>query len=138
MLDVPPSTLENGEYYVQGDAVWRAPIIKRRPTGGAEITVGFRVCDASPWVNAEDIARCLTAAAQLPAALNAFDTAMTVADQARIEWDEAPKGMKAGKLLIALTDAGFRYRADISEMHAAITEAKRVAEECSTSKSEAK
>lgn len=55
--------------------------------------------------------------ARLRAALAA---AVKVADEAREEWDSAPSGMKAGKLLIALSGGCPRYRADIDEIHAAL------------------
>lgn len=47
----------------------------------------------------------------------ALATAIKVAGEARKIWDEAPSGMKAGKLLIALSDPTLSYREDISEMH---------------------
>lgn len=53
----------------------------------------------------------------------AFHTAMKVASEARKEWDKAPDGMKAGKLLIALIDPRLHYRQDITDMHAAFSEA---------------
>lgn len=56
--------------------------------------------------------------------VQALETAIRVADEARAEWDKAPDGMKAGKLLIALSDPSLKYRADISEMHAALAAAK--------------
>ncbi len=43
--------------------------------------------------------------------------AIEVAEEARVEWDEAPSGMRAGKLLIALTGGIPIYRADITEIH---------------------
>ncbi len=50
----------------------------------------------------------------------ALMAARSVAEEARVEWDEAPEGMKAGKLLIALSGALPGYRADIDEIHATI------------------
>lgn len=47
----------------------------------------------------------------------ALETALKVANEAREEWDRAPNGMKAGKLLIALSNAKLKYRADITAMH---------------------
>jgi hypothetical protein len=54
---------------------------------------------------------------QMAAALR---DAIRVADEAREEWDKAPSGMKAGKLLIALSDPSLKYRADITAIHAAL------------------
>jgi len=54
----------------------------------------------------------------------ALSMAIRVADEARIEWDTAPNGMRAGKLLIALSDARVKYRADITEIHATLAAAK--------------
>lgn len=50
----------------------------------------------------------------------ALALAVTVADEARNEWDAAPSGMKAGKLLIALSGNLPGYRADIDTIHAAL------------------
>ena len=46
--------------------------------------------------------------------------AIKIAHEARIEWDKAPSGMKAGKLLIALSGNLPGYRADIDKIHAAL------------------
>lgn len=59
--------------------------------------------------------------AERDALRKALRTAIKVADEAREEWDKAPSGMKAGKLLIALSDPKLKYRADITEMHAALS-----------------
>lgn len=50
----------------------------------------------------------------------ALRSAVAVADEAREEWDAAPAGMKAGKLLIALSGGLPGYRGDIDEIHAAL------------------
>jgi hypothetical protein len=50
---------------------------------------------------------------------DALETAVKVADEARDEWDAAPSGMRAGKLLIALSNRRMNYRHDITTMHAA-------------------
>jgi hypothetical protein len=48
----------------------------------------------------------------------ALETAIKVAGEARDEWDRAPNGMKAGKLLVALAGSPkLNYRADITGMH---------------------
>jgi hypothetical protein len=49
--------------------------------------------------------------------------ARSVAEEARVEWDQAPEGMRAGKLLIALSGALPGYRDDIDEIHATISSA---------------
>lgn len=49
-----------------------------------------------------------------------LQAAIRVADEAVDEWDKAPAGMRAGKLLMALAGHRPRYRADIDEIHAAI------------------
>ena len=53
----------------------------------------------------------------------ALVAAVKVADEARDEWDAAPAGMKAGKLLIALSGRLTGYRADIDAIHAALAKA---------------
>lgn len=47
----------------------------------------------------------------------ALQRAIKVADEAREEWDKAPSGMRAGKILIALSGHLPGYRADIDEIH---------------------
>lgn len=57
--------------------------------------------------------------------LRALKTAVAIADLARKEWDAAPDGMRAGKLLIALSGHCPGYRSDIDAIHAAIAAAER-------------
>lgn len=47
----------------------------------------------------------------------ALSSVPVIAEEIRLKWDE---GMRAGKLLIALTDPKLRYRADITAIHNAI------------------
>jgi hypothetical protein len=51
----------------------------------------------------------------------ALASAVKIADEAREEWDKAPSGMRAGKILIALAGGCPRYRADIDKIHAALS-----------------
>ncbi len=51
---------------------------------------------------------------------NLLRIAVKVADEAREVWDNAPSGMKAGKLLIALSGKLPGYRFDIDEIHTAL------------------
>lgn len=46
--------------------------------------------------------------------------AIKVAEEAREEWDEAPSGMRAGKILIALAGGCPGYRRDIDDIHEAL------------------
>jgi hypothetical protein len=50
----------------------------------------------------------------------ALQAAIKIADEAREEWDKAPAGMRAGKLLIALSGHLKGYRPDIDAIHAAL------------------
>lgn len=59
--------------------------------------------------------------------LTALKTAVKVAGEAADEWDKAPEGMKAGKLLIALSGGLPGYRRDIDAIHAALAKMDRVA-----------
>ena len=81
--------------------------------GYGELTEGFSF---SGIIGTPD-ARLIVAAPEL---LEALKTAVKAAEEARREWDAAPNGMKAGKLLIALGGGLPGYRADIDEIHAAI------------------
>lgn len=46
--------------------------------------------------------------------------AIEVAEEAFNEWDAAPDGMRAGKILKALSGSAPRYRADIDAIHDAL------------------
>lgn len=50
-------------------------------------------------------------------ALAALDIAIATAEHARKEWDDAPASMKAGKILIALSEPKLNYQRDITQMH---------------------
>lgn len=50
----------------------------------------------------------------------ALQRAVKIADEAREEWDKAPSGMRAGKILIALSGGCPGYRKDIDEIHEAL------------------
>lgn len=65
-------------------------------------------------------ARLIAAA---PALYEALKAAVSIAEEARKEWDAAPNGMRAGKLLIALAGHIKGYRADIDAIHAALAKA---------------
>jgi hypothetical protein len=47
----------------------------------------------------------------------ALQWAIKIAEEARQEWDAAPSGMRAGKLLIALSGNLKGYRTDIDAIH---------------------
>jgi hypothetical protein len=49
----------------------------------------------------------------------ALEMAIKVADEAADEWDKAPEGMRAGKILLALAGHRPKYRADTDAIHAA-------------------
>lgn len=51
----------------------------------------------------------------------ALASAIKIAGEARREWDAAPGGMRAGKILIALAGGAKGYRADIDAIHAALS-----------------
>lgn len=52
--------------------------------------------------------------------LEALKSVPIIAEEIRQKWDA---DMRAGKLLIALTDPTLKYRADITAIHAAIAKA---------------
>ena len=57
--------------------------------------------------------------------LAALKSAVGIASEAAREWDMAPNGMKAGKLLLALCGHVKGYRRDIDAIHEAIARAER-------------
>lgn len=57
--------------------------------------------------------------------LEALEAAVKIADEAREEWDKAPSGMRAGKLLIALSGHLKGYRLETDAIHAALAQARR-------------
>ena len=57
----------------------------------------------------------------------ALRKAIAIANLARREWDAAPEGARAGKLLIALSGLFRGYRDDIDEIHNALAASDRVA-----------
>ncbi len=67
-----------------------------------------------------DIARLRTERAELASALAA---AIRVAREAADEWDTAPAGMRAGKILLALSGWRPGYRPDTDLIHEAIANA---------------
>jgi hypothetical protein len=56
------------------------------------------------------------------ALIEALKAAIRIADEARDEWDEAPSGIRAGKILIALSGGCPGYRADIDQIHEVLSE----------------
>lgn len=50
----------------------------------------------------------------------ALERAIKVVNEAAEEWDKAPEGMRAGKILLALAGHRPRYRVDIDEIHDAL------------------
>lgn len=78
----------------------------------------FQVCHRSATVRIHEVKAINEELA------GALEATLNVAEEARKEWDAAPQGMKAGKLLCALTDKNINYRADISAIHAALAKHK--------------
>jgi hypothetical protein len=54
--------------------------------------------------------------------IDALVKTVRIADEARDEWDRAPSGMRAGKILVALSGGCAGYRADIDAIHSTIAE----------------
>lgn len=81
------------------ERIWAA-VQKRQPEG-------FKV----PPTTVADVCRAL-------------ETAVSIAGEAQREWDAAPSGMRAGKILIALAGGIPGYRADTDAIHQALKLAK--------------
>jgi hypothetical protein len=56
--------------------------------------------------------------------VDALELAVYAAEDARLEWDNAPSGMRAGKILIALAGGCKGYRPDTDRIHAILAKAK--------------
>lgn len=56
----------------------------------------------------------------------ALERAIKIAGEAQREWDEAPAGMRAGKILMALAGYAPGYRSDIDEIHTALKDRKEL------------
>jgi hypothetical protein len=85
--------------------------------------IGWPSADQPGFVTAhpDDIAEAIRAHAK--PLVDALNAAVNIADEAAREWDAAPFGMKAGKLLLALAGHVKGYRADITAIHEAIAKA---------------
>lgn len=52
-----PTMGRNGEYYVKAGAVWKSPIFRRNAAdNGDTVTIGFKVCTPSEWIDAGTLA----------------------------------------------------------------------------------
>jgi hypothetical protein len=116
----------------------------RSPKDGVFASGDKRICDVRGWdhliagkntdaeineaneifvANGRLIAAAPTMAAELSRLREALMSAIAIAEEARREWDAAPNGMRAGKILIALAGGCPGYRADIDAIHAIIAKA---------------
>lgn len=85
--------------------------------GGVKDAAGEIVCICHDFELATALADRLNRADALEAALR---SAIKIAEEAADEWDKAPSGMRAGKILLALAGHVKGYRADITAIHAAL------------------
>jgi hypothetical protein len=69
-----------------------------------------------------DLHLCEMILKELDQTRDALRAAILIAGQAQKEWDMAPDGMKAGKILIALAGGCPGYRADIDAIHSVLKE----------------
>lgn len=75
----------------------------------------LRILDEQFEAQSSDVARCDRMA-------EALRTAVRVAAEAAEEWDKAPSGMRAGKILLALAGRVPGYRQDTDAIHAALAD----------------
>lgn len=66
---------------------------------------------------ASEIGHLLARVAELESTLR---SAVKIANEAAEEWDKAPSGMRAGKILLALAGHRRGYRPDTDAIHAAL------------------
>jgi hypothetical protein len=69
----------------------------------------------------ESESKLATARSERDAAREALASAVMIANEAAQEWDKAPAGMRAGKILLALAGHGKGYRSDTDAIHAALS-----------------
>lgn len=92
----------DGRYYVEGHAVFKAPLGRKRE-GGSTVTLGFRVCDVPEWLKPEDVANVLNAGEflvpELLAALREIDKSIDslcgLISKAQYNADELQHGIAA-------------------------------------------
>lgn len=72
---VTPASAFDGRYYAEGFAVFKAPK-KNAQSGG--LSLGFKVCDVSDAVTAEQVAVCLNAAEQVESLFESLRTSTTM------------------------------------------------------------
>jgi hypothetical protein len=93
----------------------------REPFDVREMQAGAATLDAltEPANRMGRAATMLKADAERIAALEqGLRAAIKIADEAAEEWDKAPEGMRASKILLALAGHRKGYRADIDAIHA--------------------
>lgn len=114
-----PNTCERHRQCAYGPCRWQNVDISGAIDNAVALVVAARNAPAAPARpdDASERARLEGEVARLREALAA---AVRVAGEARDEWDKAPNGMKAGKLLIALSDPRLKYRDDITAIHEAL------------------
>jgi len=110
-------------YFAEGLTVRKSPLESLADDGSTHITLGLPVATVSEYLDetgAQAVATLLCRGEAFETLVDALLAAIRVAGEAAEEWDKAPEGMRAGKLLIALSGRAPGYRADIDAIHAAL------------------
>ena len=63
--------LKNGEFYANGDVIFRARVETKTDTGES-ISLGFPVCEISEYVSADNLVECLNASRHYDALVKAL------------------------------------------------------------------
>lgn len=116
-------------YAAEGATIRKLPV--ETPTeNGVKISIGFPVCTLSEWCDdqAEAVAEIMNRGeayeanqARISELEDRLRDAIRIAAEAAEEWDKAPSGMRAGKILLALAGHVPGYRADTDAVHAALS-----------------
>lgn len=83
-----------------------------------ELIAALAAVVKNPDVDLHTSAIAMAARTRILRLERALESVVAVADYARDEWDKAPPGMRAGKILVALAGGAPGYRSDIDAIHA--------------------
>jgi hypothetical protein len=72
--------LRNGEFYAEGNKIFRAPVWTANDGGGNSVSMGFHACTATDWCEASNIVECLNTSRHHDALVKALEEIATGCD----------------------------------------------------------